>query len=149
MRRDVITAYVEKLLGAHTGSDRVMADGDGDYPVRSGSTLYYVRLLGEPDPDVQVFAVALADVPASPELLAELNEINGRIRFARIFHVHKEVLVETNLVGESVDPLGFRTACEAVGEVADKIGAILEKKYGGRRAFDAPSDDALPTGMYL
>jgi hypothetical protein len=149
LRRDVITAYVEKLLGAQTGSDRVVADGDGDYPVRFGSALYYVRLLGEPDPDVQVFAVALGDVPESPELLAELNEINSRIRFARIFHVRKEVLVETDLVGESVDPLGFRTACEAVGDVADKVGATLVKKYGGRRAVDAASDDALLTGMYL
>jgi hypothetical protein len=147
LRRDVITAYVEKLLGAQTGSDRVAADGDGDYPVRFGSALYYVRLLGGADPDVQVFAVALNDVPASPELLAELNEINSRIRFARIFHLRQEVLVETNLVGESVDPPGFRTACEAVGEVADKIGTILAGKYGGHRAFDA-ADDAPRTGMY-
>jgi hypothetical protein len=149
LRRDVITAYVEKLLGAQTGSDRVVADGDGDYPVRFGSARYYVRLLGDPDPDVQVFAIALGDVPASAELLAELNEINSRIRFARIFHAHTEVLVETNLVGESVDPLGFRTACQVVGEVADTVGTILAKKYGGRRAFDADADDALPTGMYL
>jgi hypothetical protein len=63
LRRDVITAYVEKLLGAQTGSDRVVADGDGDYPVRFGSSRYYARLLGDPDPDVQVFAVALGDVP--------------------------------------------------------------------------------------
>jgi hypothetical protein len=59
------------------------------------------------------------------------------------------VLVETNLVGESVDPLGFRTACEAVGEVANTVGTVLAKKYGGRRStFDA-ADDAPSTGMYL
>jgi hypothetical protein len=150
LRRDVITAYVEKLLGAQTGSDRIVADGDGDYPVRFGSALYYVRLVGEPDPDVQVFAVALDEVPASAELLAELNDINSKLRFARIFHVQKEVLVETNLVGESVDPLGFRTACEAVAQVADKIGTTLAKKYGGRRAFESAQDDYPPgTGQYL
>lgn len=149
MRRDIMTAYVEKLLGAQTGSDRVVADGDGDYPVRFGSALYYVRLVGEPDPDVQVFALAVNDVSASAELLAELNEINSRLRFARIFHVQKEVLVQTDLVGESVDPLGFRTACEAVAEVADKIGAKLAKKYGGRLAFDGTDDYAPGTGMYL
>lgn len=149
MRRDVITAYVEKLLGAQTGSDRVVADGDGDYPVRFGSAVYYVRLVGEPDPDVQVFALAVNDVSASAELLAELNEINSRLRFARIFHVQKEVLVQTDLVGESVDPLGFRTACEAVAEVADQIGTKLVKKYGGRLAFDGTTDYAPGTGMYL
>ena len=125
-----------------------MADGDGDYPVRFGSALYYVRLTGEPDPDVQVFAVALQEVPVSAELLAELNEINSRIRFARIFHIQTEVLVETNLVGESVDPLGFRTACEAVAQVAGKVGPTLAKKYGGR-VFDVAGDYAPQTGMYL
>jgi hypothetical protein len=143
-----MTAYVEKLLDAQTGSDRVVADGDGDYPVRFGSALYYVRLTGEPDPDVQVFAVALQEVPASAELLAELNEINSRIRFARIFHIQQEVLVETNLAGESVDPLGFRTACEAVAQVAGKVGPTLAKKYGGR-VFYVASDYAPQTGMYL
>lgn len=148
MRRDVITAYVEKLLGAQTGSDRVVPDGDGDYPVRLGGALSYVRLTGETDPDVQVFSVALQEVPPSAELLAELNDINGRIRFARIFHVQQEVLVETNLVGESVDPLGFRTACEAVAQVAGKVGPTLAKKYGGR-VIDAAGDYAPQTGMYL
>ena len=119
MRRDVITAYVEKLLGAQTGSDRVVPDGDGDYPVRLGGALSYVRLTGETDPDVQVFSVAL-----------------------------QEVLVETNLVGESVDPLGFRTACEAVAQVAGKVGPTLAKKYGGR-VIDAAGDYAPQTGMYL
>jgi hypothetical protein len=148
LRRDVITAYVEKLLGTQTGSDRVVADEDGDYPVRFGSALYYVRLAGEPDPDVKVFAVALDDVPASAELLADLNDINSKLRFARAFHLREGVLVEADLVGESVDPLGFRTACEAVGHVADTIGTSLSKKYGGRRA-SAANGDSLPTGMYL
>lgn len=148
MRRDVITAYVEKLLGTQTGSDRVVADEDGDYPVRFGSALYYVRLVGEPDPDVKVFAVALDDVPASAELLADLNDINSKLRFARAFHVREGVLVEADLVGESVDPLGFHTACEAVGHVADTIGTSLAKKYGGRPA-SAANADSLPTGMYL
>ena len=148
MRRDVITAYVEKLLGAQTGSDRIAADEDGDYPARFGNARYYVRLVGEPDPDVSVFAVALHDVPTSAELLTDLNDINSKLRFARAFHVREGVLVEADILGESVDPAGFRAACEVVGHVADSIGASLAQKYGGRRDL-TPDDDSLRTGMYL
>jgi hypothetical protein len=146
LRRDVIAAYVEKLLRAQTGSDRVAADEDGDYPVRFGSARYYVRLVGDQDPDVSVFAVAVHDVPASAELLADLNDLNGKLRFARAFHAQEGVLVEADLLGESVDPAGFRTACEVVGQVADSIGGSLAKKYGGRRDCEP---DQPGTGMYL
>ena len=148
MRRDVITAYIEKLLGEQTGLDRIAADEDGDYPVRFGNARYYVRLVGEPDPDVSVFAVVLHDVPASAELLADLNDLNSKLRFARAFHAQGGVLVKADLLGESVDPAGFLTACEVVGHVADNLGANLAKKYGGRPDL-VPVDDSPRTGMYL
>jgi Putative bacterial sensory transduction regulator len=84
MRRDVIAAYVEKLLAVLTDTPRVAPDRDGDYPVRFGSALYYVRLVSAEDPDVQVFAVAVDGIEQSPELLAELNDLNCRIRFGRV-----------------------------------------------------------------
>ena len=152
MRRDVIAAYVEKLLAALTETSHVAPDKDGDYPVRFGSALYYVRLVGAEEPDVQVFAVAVDGIEQSPELLTELNDINCRIRFARVFHVAGQVLVETDLIGDAVDPRGFGNACEVVASVTDKIGPELAKKYGGRTAFeDSKEPDYEPPapGMYL
>lgn len=107
MRRDVIAAYVERLLETITDTARVLPDHDGDYPVRFGSALYYVRLVGHDPTDVQVFAVAVDDVSGSPELFAEINDINTRVRFARVFHVRNQVLVETDLVGDAIDPHGL------------------------------------------
>ena len=152
MRRDVIAAYVEKLLAVLTDTPRVAPDRDGDYPVRFGSALYYVRFVGAEDPDVQVFAVAVAGIEQSPELLAELNDLNSRIRFGRVFHVAGQVLVETDLIGDAVDPRGFGNACEVVAGLTDKIGPELAKKYGGRTTFeDSKEPDYEPTapGMYL
>lgn len=151
MRRDVIAAYVERLLETITDNGRVRPDHDGDYPVRFGSALYYVRLVGADQPDVQVFAVAVDDVPASPELLAEINEINTRVRFARVFHVREQVLVETDLVGDAVDPHGFINACQTVARISDQLGPVLSKGYGGRTAFEEAkgADYVPPVGMYL
>jgi Putative bacterial sensory transduction regulator len=143
---------VEKLLAAVTDTRDVVPDRDGDYPVRFGSALYYVRFVGAEDPDVQVFAVAVAGIEQSPELLAELNDLNSRIRFGRVFHVAGQVLVETDLIGDAVDPRGFSNACEVVAGLTDKIGPELAKKYGGRTAFeDSKEPDYEPPapGMYL
>jgi hypothetical protein len=152
MRRDVIAAYVEKLLAVLTDTPHVVPDRDGDYPVRFGSALYYVRLVGAEDPDVQVFAVAVDGIEQSPELLAELNDLNCRIRFGRVFHVAGQVLVETDLIGDAVDPRGFGNACEVVAGVTDKIGPDLAKKYGGRAGFEDSKESGYEPpapGMYL
>lgn len=151
MRHDVLTVYIENLLVVLTQTPRVVPDHDGDYPVRFGSALYYVRLVGTGDPDVQVFAVAVDGVEQSPELLGELNAINCRIRFGRVFHVAGQVLVETDIVGDEIGPRGFRNACELVAGVADRIGPELVRKYGGRTAFeDSKEPDYEPrTGLYL
>jgi hypothetical protein len=148
----VIAAYVEKLLAVLTNSAPVVPDRDGDYPVRFGSALYYVRLVGGSDPDVQVFAVAVDGIEPSPELLAELNELNSRIRFARLFHVAHQVLVETDIVGDAIDPRGFSNACEVVAAITDMIGPDLAKKYGGRTTFEdskEPGYEHPASGMYL
>jgi hypothetical protein len=152
MRRDVITAYVEKLLAVLTDAPQVSPDRDGDYPVRFGNALYYVRLVGDGEADVHVFAVAVDGVERSPELFAELNDINCRIRFARVFHVGGQVLVETDIVGDAIDPRGFSNACHVVASATDTIGTELAKKYGGRTAFEddkEPGYEPPPTGMYL
>jgi hypothetical protein len=152
MRRDVIAAYVEKLLAVLTNAPQVAPDKDGDYPVRFGSALYYVRLVGDGEPDVQVFAVAVDGVEPSTDLLADLNDINCRIRFVRVFHVAGQVLVETDIVGDAIDPRGFSNACQVVASVTDRIGPELAKKYGGRSAFEDGKDPGYeppPSGMYL
>ena len=154
MRRDVIEAYVEKLLATLTEKDRVVPDDDGDYPVRYGSALYYVRLVGEARPDVQVFAIAVAGLDATPELLADLNDINTRARFARVFHVRDQVLVETDLVGDAIDPSGFFNACRTVARITDDIGPGLVAQHGGTTAFDDAKEVGYqppdpPVGLYL
>lgn len=64
----------------------LVTDDDGDFPVRVGKTLFYVAVSGTDDPVVQVFSFAVRGVPASNELLAKVNEINGQLRFCRMFY---------------------------------------------------------------
>jgi Putative bacterial sensory transduction regulator len=154
VRRDFVEAYVEKLLRDITGGTPVIADADGDYPVRHGSALYYVRLVGDAHANVQVFAVAVDGVEPSAELLTEINELNTQIRFARVFHVRGQVLVEADLVGGAVDPSSFYTACDAVATITDRVGPELAARHGGKTTFEDSKDPSYRSpeamiGMYL
>ena len=60
--------------------------------------------------------------------------------------------METDLIGDAVDPRGFSNACEVVAGLTDKIGPELAKKYGGRTAFEdskEPGYEPPAPGMYL
>lgn len=155
----MVRAYVESLLERLTGVEKAKPDDDGDYPVRYRDALYFVRLIGDVDPVVQVFATAVAEIDSSPGLLERLNAINSDIRFARVFWVRDQVLVESDLVGQSVDPEEFDSACRAVATITDHIGPQLAAEFGGRTAFgdskEEPAADTPPpakeghTGLYL
>jgi hypothetical protein len=153
---DQARAYVESLLERLTGSEKVEADPDGDYPVRFRNCLYYVRVIGADAPVVQVFSVAVADVAATPELLAELNTLNSDIRFARAFHVRGQVLIETDVLAEALDPAGFENACNCIASVTLDVAPSLAARFGGRLTFaedpttaDLEGPDTVQTGQYL
>lgn len=160
MRADMVRAYVETLLERLIGATQIKPDADGDYPVRYKDALYYVRLVGDVDPVVQVFSVAVSGLPATAALLKELNAINTTIKFARIFWVRDQVLVESDLVGEGVEPVDFDNACQAVATITDHFGPVLAEKFGGKTAFadekttdpqEVPPTDASKAqiGQYL
>lgn len=156
MRTDQARAYVESLLERLLGCEKVVADDDGDYPVQFRNCLYYVRVIGNDIPVVQVFSVALAEVEASPELLTELNTLNSDIRFARAFHVRGQVLIETDVLAEALDPAGFENACNCIASITLNVAPSLAARFGGRLTFaddpttaDLPTPASVPTGQYL
>ena len=134
MRRDMVVSYVRDLLGSIVG-ERPEPDQDGDLPVPYLGAQFYVRIVGE-DPVVQVFAVAVADVDASPELHAALNAINADLHFARAFHVASQVLVEHEIWGTDVNPANLEHACRHVASGADYYGKLLARDFGGRPVFE-------------
>lgn len=117
------------------GLDEPQTDQDGDYPIAVGSGGMYVRLApadpqrGIPD-RVQVFAVVLDGVEPSPELLAELNDLNGGAGFARVFHVSGQVLVEVELLVHTLDLDELDNAFRIIGGLVNDLGPWLEASFG-------------------
>ena len=135
MRPDATMAYVRDLLERMTGS-RPTPDGDGDLPVVLDGAQFYVRVAGTSDPWVQVFSIALADVEPTLELMSRLNDINTQLRFARAFHVQDQVLIETEIWSDDVNPANFHHACRNVSGATDAYADALHEAFGGRLAFE-------------
>ena len=148
MRPDVVYAYVRELLTTLTG-ERPEPDGDGDLPVRYRGAQFFVRIAGSTDPWVQVFSVAVTEVEASAELFEHLNQINRDVRFARAFFVGSQVLIETEIWADDVNPANFEHACSNIAGATDAFTPRLTE-LGGRALFEeskSPEYTPAPIAM--
>lgn len=143
---DWFRSHVERCLQDGRDVPRVVQDGDGDYPFRSGSAACYVSIAAEDVPTfTRVWALAAVDVRRSAKLMAELNDINVRALTARIYWADGSVVVEQMLIAEAVSVESLHEACEAVGSAADYYGVLIAAGFAGRARFDAvdePHDTA-------
>lgn len=126
---------VEAALEGWLGLDELVRDADGDYPIRVGSALMFVQVLDGVPPLLRVFSPILRDVVESRELLDALNEINGRIRFGRVFWTSRQVIVamELTAAGITADQVVF--ACTELGNLADHLDDGLHGRFGGATVF--------------
>lgn len=148
MRPDIAFVYVRVLLTTITGV-RPEQDSDGDLPVRFNGAQFFVRIVGTTNPWVQVFSVAVTGLDPSPELFLELNDINAKMRFARAFFVNGQVLIESEIWSDDVNPSNFHHACANIADATDAFTPVLTS-HGGRPMFDDAKDDdcrAAPIAM--
>lgn len=120
---------------------RPTQDDDGDLPFLLDGAKFFVRIVGSTDSWVQVFSIALDDVQASPDLMHELNDINTKLRFARACHLSGQVLIETEIWSDDVNPNNFHYACGNVARATDEFARPLHQAFGGKLAFEQSKTD--------
>ncbi len=151
----MVRSHVETLIEQLTGVDKAVPDHDGDYPIRYRSALYYVRVVNDRVPVVQVFSVAVSDIDCSDPLLLALNEVNAQLHFCRIFWVRRQVLIESEHLGMTLEEDDFRECAAAVAAASDHFAPLLVDQFGGKRAFEDEKTDTYEpppieqTGLYL
>lgn len=138
----LLRSHVERCLQHSWERAELVVDDDGDYPYRCGTAACWVSVQPGPDPAVRVFAHAAYGLRRSARLLAEVNELNSRSRWARIFWADGIVYVSTELHWTQVDQAALDRAWDCVGSVADDIGAMLATVFGGATPFPVESDAA-------
>ena len=146
MHRDMVISYTRDLLEQLTGV-RPEPDCDEDLPIEYGGASFYVRIDGSTDPVVQIFSVVLADLEANSKLHSALNDINSHLRFARAFHIRKQVLIEAEIWGSDLNMSNFQYSCRNVAMASDAHGNALLNSFGGIPRFEMSKKQTYRVGF--
>ena len=115
--------------------ETVERDSDGDWPLRIGEGVVYVRAM-EREGVVSVFGPALLGLTASPQLLEAVNSVNSKIHGARAWFAGDAVAVASEFV-DTAELEGLRPAIETVAALVHVVGQELAATFGGHVAGQA------------
>lgn len=131
-----VRAYVEKLLRQAADDQPVHADEDGDFPFPWGTAMGWVQVVDAEPPIVRVMAHAAYGLRATAALRKEIDEINARATFAKVFLSGGHLVVTYAMPAEALSVAMLRRATVHVGSVAEDIGGLAAAVYGGQTPFD-------------
>jgi len=135
-RVDTVRPYVEQLLREFCETEHLVVDGDGDVPIRKGSTMYWVSLFEiDEEAQVRVWSFMARDVPENDGLYRHLNAVNRTIRYGRVYYENGDVIVSYELLAEDLDPRELQNACECIGGISDEYDDALVATFGGSVFF--------------
>lgn len=159
MSRDMVDAYVERLLEEFTGTETLARDDQGGFPFRYKDCAYTVRVVGPDDrPSVRVWSITVAEVEKTPDLLDFLNQINQRLLHARVYWTEKAVVFEDAVTGLALNKGTLESSLVDVLEASNFFAPQLKEKFGGKlivepaaaeAATDPSAEPAAGDGMYL
>ena len=106
--------------------------------VRSGTAVVYIRLIDADPPVVRVFSPLLRGVDRGAELLSELNDLNARLSFLRLFWRDSTVYLAAELLAEGLTMAVLTHTLDTLADTADFYDERLQPRFGGEKAYLAP-----------
>lgn len=109
-------------------------DEEGDYAIRVGSTMVFVRITPDAD-ELLLFSVLVHDVEGRSRAMEVLNDINVQSRYGR-FALHQDrVLVTMSLMTRPFVASHLAQGVRIMSRLADGIDDELARKLRGRTTF--------------
>lgn len=132
----VLTQRVVATLSEDLGCspDELVTDSDGDYPIRSGSAMVFVRVFEEAGLIV-LMSPLLKDVPDSPQLRLVLDNIQTQIPFVQLSLEEGIVTARAHLIGDPFVPLHLHHLLGMMSQMCDDVDTKLQKEFGGTTFF--------------
>lgn len=131
--RDHLDRLVGATLAAALGH-APMQDADGDFGIRVGSTMVFVRTSAD-GREVLVFSVLVHDVEGRSRAMEVLSDLNTDARFVRFILVRDRVFLSLSVYAQPFVPAHLRQALELVSLTSDAIDNDLAAKLRGRTTF--------------
>jgi len=142
---DALRAKVHRLVTDYLGGQAVPADlTDEPAAIRCGTAIVYLRLVSGERPVLRAFSPLLRRVERSVELLTELNDLNGRLNFLRLFWRDATVFAAAELLAGTLTATELANVCDWISDAADYYDVRLHEKFGGELAFTPPPTSAHP-----
>src|ERR1017187_1629195 len=126
---------VLKAVREASGNAELEFTEDGDLPLRFGSAAVRVRVLDDPL-CLRVFSPVLENVEVNDRLVNHINALNSEARFVRFFVLDGIVFAATEMFTSPFVAEHVASAYLQLGSLADEYGRVLQKEFGGRRAFE-------------
>lgn len=132
----VIARELTELLGHEPVRDR-----DGDFAIRVGSTMVFVRASQDAQ-EVLVFAAIVHDVEGRSRAMEVLSDLNTDARFVRFLLIRDRVFVSLSVFAHPFVPAHLHQALSIVSVIGDRIDDELAAKLRGRTTFtDADGEE--------
>jgi hypothetical protein len=146
---DALRVKVHRLVRDYVGGDTIPADLTTEpAAIRCGTAIVYLRLVASAvateQPVLRLFSPLLRNVERSPELLDELNDLNGRLNFLRIFWRDATVYAAAELLATTLTASELSNACDWLADAADYYDVRLHARFGGDLAFEPPPASEHP-----
>ncbi|MFT3969937.1 MAG: YbjN domain-containing protein [Micropruina sp.] len=125
----LIGAELTDLLGYQP-----LQDADGDFALRVGSTMVFVRATTDAQ-EVLVFSAVVHDVDGRSRAMEVLSDLNTEARFVRFMLIKDRVFVSLSIFAQPFVPAHLQQALRTVSVVADEIDEHLASKLRGRTTF--------------
>ena len=129
--REQARPHVEDAIISAYGRIALYRDHDDDYRLVRRGTPVFGRLIDSYPTRLQVFAVLLDEIEATPELYEEMNDYNVALGYVRVTHMEGQVWAVVDLVAESMTAGELKTAVERITSAAEKLVPMLQLRFGG------------------
>lgn len=145
-RSERLDHWLEDTLKNALETSELVRDEDGDIPVRWGSAMVYVSVIGVDSdlPLIRVSAPLLEDFTVKPAVYEAVNSINRQTPFAKAIidaEIQQIVLAADLFVFDQMSAEQLMATIELVGENADRFDTMLQRRFGGNTAFDDDEDE--------
>ena len=128
-----LAAAVAEELSEYFGAVP-MRDQDGDFAVRVGSTMIFVRIPSDCQ-EIRLFSVVVHDISGRSRAAEVINDINAHSRWVRFSLVGDRIFVTMSIHASPFVASHLRQAITEMTQVADGVDDLLAESLEGKTTF--------------
>jgi len=124
-----LTGEVSRALAAMVEKETFEPDEDGEFSLRTGRSVVYIRVRDD-EPAVRIYSFVASGVRRGPALLETINDFNGKYNYVRFGAGDDFVVVALDLHCATFVRRGLLAAVACLCDVADQVNKELEGRFG-------------------